>query len=289
MTKIVVASGKGGVGKSMLASSLAILFSRTGKKIVTCDCDVDAPNMGLWLGVTDYDTREKISTSEKAEIDRQKCISCGKCEQICRFSAIDRVDRIYTVNPFLCEGCGACELVCPSGAIKSHEVKNGETRLKHTDFGFPLISGQLYPGEAGSGKIVDILRKKTDGYDHDIVVMDSAAGIGCPVIASIRGTDYALLVTEPTPSGFSDLKRVIEIVRQFNVPYGIVINKWDINSKVSEEIATWAGETLLGKISYDRKVIDSIVNLTPIVNSDSVVSEEIKNIFIGLNEKLVTA
>jgi len=202
--KIVVASGKGGVGKSMLASSLALLS--IGKGIVACDCDVDAPNLGLWLGVTKYDSIEKISTSEKANIDLDKCINCGKCKDTCVFSAVEKNEN-YHINPFLCEGCGACGLVCPVKAIELKAVKNGEIRIKKTEHGFPLVSGQLYPGEAGSGKIVEQLRKKAEEFDYEIMILDAAAGTGCPVIASLRGCDYAVLVTEPTPSGFSDLKR----------------------------------------------------------------------------------
>ncbi len=281
--KIVVASGKGGVGKSMLASALAILFSKE-KKVVACDCDVDAPNMGLWLGVEDYDKTEKISTSTKAEINQSKCIRCGKCKEICRFSAVELSASEFKINPFLCEGCGACQIVCPVDAIKLREVKNGELRVKQTKYNFPLVSGQLYPGEAGSGKIVELLRKKAEKFEYDFMIMDAAAGIGCPVIASVRGTNFAVLITEPTPSGFSDLKRILEIVNHFNVPFGIVINKWDINKKTSEKIEKWASDRFLGKISYDKKVIDSIVNLRPVLFSDSKVVDEIKEIFNKISD-----
>jgi MinD superfamily P-loop ATPase len=130
------------------------------------------------------------------------------------------------------------------------------------------------------------LKRKTEEFSYDIAIFDSPAGIGCPVIASVRGTDYAILVTEPTPSGFSDLKRILEIVNHFQIPYGIVINKYDINQKVSEEIEKWAKEKFLGKISYDKKVIDCIVNLKPIIKSDSKVVNEIDEIFKNLKRSL---
>lgn len=275
--KIVIASGKGGVGKSMLASSLSLLFSKS-KKVVACDCDVDAPNLGLWLGITRYNTKEKISTSVKATIDQSKCIECGKCKEVCRFFAVEENDT-FRINPFLCEGCGACELICPAKAIGLNSVKNGEIRTNETKYKFPLISAQLYPGESGSGKIVERLRKRADSYDYDIMILDAAAGIGCPVIASVRGVDYVVLITEPTPSGFSDLKRILEIVNHFKIPYGVVVNKWDINPELSKEIEKWSGKKFLGKISYDRKVVDSIVTLKPIIFSDSKVVDEIQEIF----------
>jgi MinD superfamily P-loop ATPase len=276
MLKLVVGSGKGGVGKSMLASSLALLFSKN-RKVVACDCDVDAPNLGLWLGITDYDEREKISTSEKARIIDQRNLD-DKILEVCNFRAIKKVDGKYVINPFLCEGCGACKIVYPD-AIELKPVKNGELRLKKTKYEFPLVFGQLYPGEAGSGKIVEKLRKKAEKFNFDVMILDAAAGIGCPVIASVRGCDYAVLITEPTPSGFSDLKRILEVVNHFSISYGIVINKWDIYPKLSEKIEKWSGKKFLGKMPYDKKVIDAIVNLKPVIKTDSEVVDKIQGIF----------
>ena len=278
--KILVASGKGGVGKSMLASSLALLYLKKNK-IVVCDCDVDDPNTGLWLGETKSDSIEKISTSFKAKIDLEKCTKCGKCKDVCMFFAIEKNEN-YSINPFLCEGCGACQIICPVNAITLNSVKNGEIRIRNTKYDFPLVSAQLYPGEAGSGKIIEQLRKKAEEFDHDIMILDAAAGTGCPVIASLRGCDYVVLVTEPTPSGFSDLKRILEVVNHFKIPYGVVINKWDIYPKLSKKIEKWAKNKILGRISYDKNVIECIVNLKPVIFSDSKVVNEIREIFSHL-------
>jgi len=285
--KIVICSGKGGVGKSMLASSLALLFSKDkNKKIVACDCDVDAPNLGIWLGITEYDKKEKISTSVKAIISQKKCIKCGKCLDVCRFFAVVVENGIFKINPLLCEGCGACKLVCNVNAIELNLVKNGEIMITETKYGFPLISAQLYPGESGSGKIVEEVKNRAENFEYDTVILDAAAGIGCPVIASVRGCDYAMLVTEPTPSGFSDLKRMLEIITHFNIPYGIVINKWNINPNLYEKIKKWSKNKFLGQISYDRKVVDAIVNLRPVIETDSVVVDEIKTLFKELKLKV---
>lgn len=273
--KIVIASGKGGTGKTMLASSIALLFSKS-EKVVACDCDVDAPNLGLWLGITEYDSKEAISTSEKANIDHDICVECGECLKTCKFGA---VEEGFTINPLLCEGCGACQLVCPVLAIEIKPVMNGEIRINKSNLGFPLISGLLYPGESGSGKIVQELRRRAEEFNHDIMILDSAAGIGCPVIASITACDFAILVTEPTPSGFTDLKRILEVVNHFRIPFGIIVNKWDINPSLSKRIEKWSGKRLLGKISYDREVVNSIVNLKPVITSNSKVTSEILRIF----------
>ena len=283
--KIVVASGKGGTGKSMFASSLALLFSEI-TNVVACDCDVDAPNLGLWLGVTTYDSVEAISTSERAKINNEKCVGCGKCFENCAFGAVEKIDSRFIINPLLCEGCGVCQLVCPTKAIDLAPVMNGEIRIKKTKWGFPLVSGQLKPGETGSGKIVQELRKRADELSHEIMILDAAAGIGCPVISSITGCDYAVLVTEPTPSGFSDLMRVLKVVNHFSVPYGVILNKWDINPEASQRIEKWSGERFLGKISYDREVVNSIVNLRPVILSKSKVKKEIRGIFGKIQESI---
>ncbi|KYH40118.1 MAG: hypothetical protein AYL32_013290 [Candidatus Bathyarchaeota archaeon B26-2] len=281
--KIVVASGKGGTGKSMFASSLALLFSEV-TEVIACDCDVDAPNLGLWLGVTTYDSVEGVSTSERARINPEKCIGCGECFKNCAFGAIEKMDSTFSINPLLCEGCGTCQLVCPTGAIDLTPVVNGEIRVKNTEWGFALVSGQLHPGTSGSGKIVRELRRRAEGLSYKVMVLDAAAGVGCPVIASITGCDYAVLVTEPTPSGFSDLERVLGTVNHFGIPYGIVLNKWDINPGVSRRIEEWSGERFLGKIRYDREVVNSIVNLRPVILSKSKVKNEIREIFGRIRE-----
>ncbi len=276
--KITIASGKGGVGKTMLASTLALLFSKE-KKVVACDCDVDAANLGLWLGITKYNKEWSISTSEKAVIDLNKCTGCGKCFEICRYNAIDKKENKFQINPLLCDGCNACPIICPENAIKLEKVYNGLILINNSSLSFPLVSGKLLPGERCSGKIVTELRKEAEKFPFEIMVLDSSPGIGCAVNASITNTDYVVLVTEPTPSGLSDLKRAAELVEKFRINYGVILNKWDINKKFLEEIIQWSGSHFLGKISYDRKVIDSIVHLKPIIESDSVVVEEIKDIF----------
>lgn len=282
--KMVIASGKGGTGKSMLTSSMSLLFSEE-RDVVACDCDVDAPNLGLWLGVTEYDSIDQVSTSERASIDPEKCIECGECFEKCQFGAVEKDDG-YSINPLLCEGCGVCYLVCPSDAVNLSKVMNGEIRVNKTRHKFPVISGHLYPGETGSGKIVQELRKRADRFKHDMMLIDSSAGIGCPVIASITGCDYALLVTEPTPTGFSDLERVLEIINHFQIPYGIALNKWDINKSFSEKIESWSAENFLGKIRYDKEVVNSIVKLEPVIYSDSDVVDDIRKIYENIKREL---
>jgi MinD superfamily P-loop ATPase len=301
--KIVVASGKGGVGKSMLTSVLAMLFAREGHspyrdgpRVVAVDCDVDAPNLAIWLNeIKNWEKVKKISVSEKPVIDNSKLTKkeVEQCVEKCRFNALKVEKGKLKLNPFLCEGCGACEIFCPEAVIKMRSVKSGEIKTKKTKYDFPLVSGQLYPGETGSGKVVTELKKAAEKFNYEIMLIDSAPGTGCPVIASLQGSNFAILITEPTPSGFSDLKRVLKVVNHFNIPYGLVINKWDINKDLSRKIEKWAGENpegeqsslrgrFLGKISYDKKIFEAIANLTPIMETNLEAKKEIKKIFNNL-------
>jgi len=284
--KIAIVSGKGGVGKSMLTSSLVMFFSQK-KKVVAVDCDVDAPNLHLWLGEDEkWDETKKVSVSEKPIIDFKKCIGCGQCVEICAFDALKLRKGKPALNQFFCEGCGACEVVCPVKAITMKKVKNAEIRVKKNVYGFPLISAQLYPGETGSGKIVDQIKEKAEGFKHELMVLDSPAGIGCPVIATLNGTDFAILISEPTPSGFSDMKRVLTVVNHFKIPYGVVINKWDINPEQSSEIEKWAKNKLLGKVSYDKQIFRAISDLKPIIKTNLAAKKEIKEIYTKLQKTL---
>jgi len=288
--KIAIASGKGGVGKSMLVSTLAMLFGQN-QKVMAVDCDVDAPNLHLWLGGGEkWDKVEKISVSEKPVINLEKCTGCGRCVEICAFNAFRLRKGKPVLNQFFCEGCGACEVVCLQRAISMKKIENAEIRIKKNIYGFPLISAQLYPGETGSGKVVDQIKEKAGQFEYEVMILDSPAGIGCPVIAALNGVNFAILVTEPTPSGFSDLKRVLAVVDYFKVPYSVVINKWDINPDQSSRIEKWAlrqtqGE-LLGKISYDKKIFKAISSLTPILKTNLLAKTEIENIFKKLKEMI---
>ena len=294
--KIAIASGKGGAGKSMLASSLTLLFTQD-KKVVAVDCDVDAPNLHLWLGQKEsWGQVEKISTNERSTIDPKRCNLCGRCVDICAFGALKVENCKLKIVNFYCEGCGACEVVCPQKAIKMKPVKNAEIRVKkirlrqglggQSVFGFPLVSAQLYPGETGSGKIVEEIKKRAENFDHQMMILDSPAGTGCPVIAVLKDADFAVLVTEPTPSGLTDLKRVLTVANHFQIPYGLVINKWDINQSLSKKIEKEFRGKILGKISYDQRIFQAIAKLTPIMETNLRAKNEIKKIWKSLTRKV---
>ncbi|MEA3248553.1 MAG: ATP-binding protein [Nanoarchaeota archaeon] len=270
MKTITILSGKGGVGKSSVTASLAVLLAKK-EKIVAVDCDVDASNLALVLGVKNFENQKEISTNEKAFVNA-KAKGCKNLVDVCTFSAISWNEKkdLPEINNFLCEGCGACKLLCPRG-IELKKVKNAVIGEAKTNYNFPLVFGQLKMGESGSGKVVHEVKKLAETKNIDIMVLDSAAGIGCPVIASVQGSDYIVAVTEPNPSALSDLKRALQIVRHFGIPYGVIINKYDLNNGFSEKIEEFMRKNkipLLGKLPYDKKFVQALVNLTPIVVYD---------------------
>lgn len=277
--KIVVASGKGGVGKSMLASGLAFLFGKE-EKISAIDCDVDTPNLHIWLNEVDnWEESNPVQTSKKPVINYDLCDGCGKCAENCNFGAIKMKKGKPVVNNFLCEGCGACKVTCPKEAIELEPISNGRIRKKKTKYGFPLISGNLFPGETGSGKIVTEVKKIADKEEVDFQIIDSPPGTGCSVIAALKDADLCVLITEPTPSGFSDLKRTFELIQYFEVPYKVVCNKWDINKKIFKKIKNWEKDNFIGKITYNQEIFKAISELKPIMETDLETKNEIIEIY----------
>ena len=271
--QIVIASGKGGVGKSTVAASLIYLL-RDKYDLVVVDADADAPNLHLLLGVEKWEEEKELIGARVAIINQDRCVGCGICYERCPYESIKLVEERYVVNELTCEGCGVCKLVCPvSDTITLDEVRSGVIRKTTTKHGFPLISAQLDVGRPNSGKLVTKEKEwakrimEERGIDHMIV--DSAAGIGCQVIASISGADVVILVAEPTPASLSDVKRVYKVVQHFKEPAYLIINKADINPgfKGLYEFAEQEGIPILGEIPYDRAVPYSMTMLKPFVEA----------------------
>ncbi len=271
MKKIAILSGKGGVGKSSITASLAVAMSRD-KTIVCADCDVDASNLSLVLGIKPDQYKEwlPLSTNQKIIIDYEKCNSCKKCVDACYFNAIGWKDNLPYLKEYSCEGCGVCVMVCPKGAISMISIDNAKIGYATTKYGFDVVSAQLGIGESGSGKVVAEVKKKvmSIGKNADIMLIDSAAGIGCPVISSVSGSDYAVIVTEPTPSGYSDMQRAYNVVTHFGIKCGLILNKSNINEDFNNKIKEFAKANnikVIEEIPYDRAFVDALVNMVPII------------------------
>ncbi len=256
MKKIAVISGKGGSGKTTLVSNLAPIFK---DKILT-DCDVDAPDLYIVLEPK-IEKQGKFKGSDIAYIDKNICIECGQCIEVCRFDAIS---LSYVVDFSACEGCTFCARVCPVGAIEMQERIAGEWFIGDTRFG-PMVYAKLNPGEENSGKLVLLVRKQAEflamSQGKEYVLIDGPPGIGCPVTSSITGVDLVAIVTEPTKSGSHDLDRVVRLVKEFNLEQVIIINKYNLNIEMSKEIEKYARTKnipIIGKIPFDKVMVDAL-------------------------------
>ena len=281
MKQIVIISGKGGTGKTVLTAS----FAAIAEKKVMADCDVDAADLHLLLA-PDVKERHLFKSGKTAVINDDICTACGKCRELCRFDAIS---EDFIVDPVLCEGCAFCSFTCPEGAIKMEENTTGEWFISSTRFG-PMVHARLGIAEENSGKLVSLVRKKSreiaERENLDWVIVDGSPGIGCPVIASISGVDTALVVTEPTISGLHDADRVIQVAKHFNIPVKMVINKYDLNLDMTRNIEDYCVRNridVLGKIGFDEQVIRAMVEGKTIVEyADNDTTEAIRTIWEGI-------
>jgi len=266
--KIAVTGGKGGTGKSMVATSLAIEFAKREKTMLV-DADAECPNDHLILG-----TEIKKSATVMQPIpkwDFEKCTKCGKCAAVCKQNAIAFVKE---KNPVflrdLCIGCKACIVACPEKAITESQKEIGWIYFGKK-YDVNLVSCELKLGELASGEVVAEVRKSADEYEKRLgaktVLIDSAAGVGCPVIASLRGTDFVAAVTEPTPSALHDLKRVLFLAERFEIKSGIIINKFDLEKSFCSKIEEFAEEKnipVIGRVPYRKDFVEATIKMTPV-------------------------
>lgn len=259
--EIAVISGKGGTGKS----SITAAFATMRQDIVLADCDVDAANLYL-LFQPAHTEEEVFVSSHKAVIDKDVCTECGVCVDYCRFDAISVVDGIVKIHPTSCDGCYLCSRVCPMGAIQM--IPEDKSRLYSGSFRKgKMVYGRLFPGEENSGRLVDLVRKKAkkmaDENGLKTILLDGPPGIGCPVISTITGVDRVVVVTEPTLSGLHDLKRALEICSNFHVQTQVIINKYDLNTEMANNIKAYCREIdipIIGMIPFDPLVVESMLH-----------------------------
>jgi len=267
---ITVAGGKGGTGKTMVATSLAFIYAKKNKKVILTDVDVECPNDHLLLDIN----RKKIETIYQIipKWNYEVCIKCGKCSEVCKQNAIVFVSNKYPAFvKDICIGCKACMVACPKNAI-SEDKKVIGTIFRGFNYNVELISGELKLGELASGEIVSAVRKYVEKIENEInsqiTIIDASAGIGCPVIASLVGSDYLICVTEPTPSALHDLKRILFLGKHFRIPCGIVINKYDLEKQFCKKIQKFAKEEntpIIGNIVYNRNFLEASLRMKPVL------------------------
>jgi MinD superfamily P-loop ATPase len=291
MKEIVIISGKGGTGKTSITASFAWLG---GSDVIVADCDVDAADMHLLLQ-PDFENESDFYSGELASINQYDCIQCGKCAEVCRFDAIRVKKGMYFVDPLSCEGCGYCARVCPTGAITNKERKAGTWYVSHIKSNSLMVHAKLGIGSDNSGKLV--AKVKSEAKDiaeeerKDFVIVDGSPGVGCPVVSSLAGANFVVLVTEPSVSGLHDLKRVYELVKKFTLKAGCIINKSDINALLTNEIEQYLKEENILHISnlpYDEAFTMAMTNGKTIVEYDQgaihkIITESWQKIIKNLN------
>ena len=283
--RITISGGKGGIGKSLVAANLAFLSAQTQKTLLV-DCDTECPNDHVVLDLKLI--REKNLSQPIPKFDSSKCIQCGKCARACKQEAIVFIkDKNPAFIKDLCIGCMACKISCPVQAISEKKKEIGKI-YKNKINNLHLLTGELKIGELASGEIVSKVRTYADEYTQKnkikTILIDSAAGIGCPVIASIKNTNFVIAVTEPTPAAFYDLKRLLFLADNFNLKRGLVINKSTLNLDYTKKLKKFANKNnilILGEIPYDQEIVNSMVKQKLIVEINKKYKETFQKI---LNE-----
>ncbi|MCD6323968.1 MAG: ATP-binding protein [Desulfurococcales archaeon] len=270
MLELVIASGKGGVGKSTVSSSILHYMHGEGREVFAVDADVEAPNLHLIFGIKEWKVEKPYSEGWVAKIDRARCDECGICRAECPFRAISVKDGRHVINEVICEGCLTCSLVCPRRAIYRVRVDEGVVRAGNTGYGFGIAGAKLRVGRPNSGKLVTEVKNlaKEIGGSKPTYIVDAPAGIGCSVVSALAGSNGVVLVVEPTPASLADVKRLHRLAKHFMLPSALVINKADINPEFADEILRWAKEEniyYLGSVPYDDVVPKSMVAMKPLL------------------------
>jgi MinD superfamily P-loop ATPase len=272
--RISIASGKGGTGKTTVATNLALSI---GSNVQLLDCDVEEPNAHLFIHPV-FEETDTVFTPVP-DVNEKKCTYCGKCAEICQFKAIAVLEKAVLVFSELCHSCGGCMEVCPESAITEKGRELGVIQKGHRS-GIEFIHGKLRLGEAMSPPLI----KKVREYEtsEKIKIIDAPPGTSCPVIASMKDADYVLLVTEPTPFGLYDLKLAVGAVEVLDIPRGLVINRSDLGNDQVKEYADKMNLPILMEIPFDRRIAEAYSRGEPLVE----MSPEWKEKFLGLYKKI---
>lgn len=297
MKQLTVISGKGGTGKT----SLIAAFAQCAAPAVLADCDVDASNLPILLEPIGESDSEPFTGGFFVSLKSELCTECGICADVCRFGAVEFEEtdgdvgkNLPKFNYYLCEGCGACVDACPTDAILLVERVSGTLYSSRMRYG-PLIHAELGIAEGMSGKLVSLVRERAketaEREGLDLVLVDGSPGIGCPVIASMAGVDAVLLVTEPTVSGRHDLDRIADLTEHFRMPTAAVVNKFDLNTEVTEGIeyaCRGRGIEVLGRVGFDPVFVEAMVaGKTVLEYGDGEVSENLRRLWDRTREFLV--
>ncbi|MCK4961576.1 MAG: ATP-binding protein [Anaerolineales bacterium] len=263
MMIIAVASGKGGTGKTTVATSLALAIS--GSSPVILDCDVEAPNAHLFLK-PQFDQRQQVSMLIP-EVDESRCTGCGRCAEVCQFHAIVVLAGKVLVFPELCHGCGSCGLNCPEEAILEVSRPLGILEAGTAMDGIRFSHGVLNIGEPMAVPVIHQLKNWKPFPNGEVVIRDAPPGTSCPVVESIRGADFVILVAEPTPFGLHDLRLAAQLTRELDLPAGVIVNRDGVGDAGVDETCRQEGLPIMMRIPLDRRIGEAIARGVTIVES----------------------
>lgn len=247
--KIAIASGQGGTGKTTVATSLAFVASRAGRRVHLLDCDVEEPNCHIFLK-PEIERGEPVFVSVP-DVDMTRCDGCGECAAICQFKAITCLGKVVLTFPEMCHGCGACWLVCPKKAIRAGQREVGVLEEGAAN-GFRFTYGRLRVGQAMCPPLIREVKQGVNG--DELAILDAPPGTACPMVTTVKNSDFVCLVTEPTPFGLHDLTLAVAVVRELGLPMGVVINRADIGDRRAAEYCQMEGIPVLAEIPDDWRV-----------------------------------
>ncbi len=262
--KIAIASGKGGTGKTTIATNLAVSLSQSDQPVQYLDCDVEEPNGHIFLKPHIDDVEEV--TVEVPEVDESKCTGCGRCGQLCQYSAIVCVRKHVLTFEQLCHSCGGCMAVCPELAIREKPRRIGIAERGAVD-GVAFAHGKLDIGAIQTPALIRYVKR--NAIEDAIVILDAPPGTSCPVIEAVKDADFVLLVTEPTPFGLNDLELAVGMVRALKLPFAVIINRCDIGDDGVVQYCRREAIDIALEIPNDRKIAEAysqggmMVNIMP--------------------------
>lgn len=276
---ISVASGKGGTGKTTIATNLALSLE---ENLQFLDCDVEAPNAAVFLKPKIEETKPVFFPFPR--LCEQKCNFCGVCGNVCEWNAIAVISmtKRWLFFPQLCHGCGACWHLCPGEALERVEREQGVVE-KGKSGKIDFIQGKLTVGQAVAPPVIKAVKKEVDPFRD--AIMDVAPGTACPMVEGVQGTDFCLLVTEPTPFGFSDLVLAVSVLEDLGIPHGVVINRSNVGDESIEKYCARNKIPILLHIPLDKKIARAYSEGRPLTEIDPVWKEKFRNLFFRIKER----
>jgi MinD superfamily P-loop ATPase len=279
--RIAVASGKGGTGKTTIATSLALSLAEFEIPPIFLDGDVEAPNAHLFLNPA-FEQLQEVAI-QIPQVDESKCTHCGKCAEACQYHAIVMMGKKTLVFPQLCHGCGSCARVCPENAIRETPQVIGVLERGSARSNISFARGVLNIGEPMAVPVIRQLKQWVQPRLDQLEILDAPPGTSCPVVESMRGADFILLVTEPTPFGLHDLRLAVQVAHELKIPMGVVINRDGIGDDRVDEFCQSEGLAILMRVPFERVIAEGVARGKPLVDIHPEYVERFRQLFMQIS------